>query len=326
MRIGVHAHSFLLAAGLRDFQPVGRGALSAAQLLEKAAHYKFHAVQLTRQNITSWEMIDLVALRQTAEDQSLTLHLSTDIFDGEHLADMIRAAHTMGATQVSVGLTHLMGSLQQRQRRLESMLDQLDIALKTAERYKIMLAIENGHHVAAADLAALIDAAGSDRIGVCFDMGNALTVPEHPVESADTLGRYCTSAHLKDWHAYRIDTGILLENCPVGEGVLEVVDVMRALKKHKPNLTVFLQTAAERYTVPLLEDEFLATYPRITARALAGALRRGSLNYSQDEMAFPHERKASEKEVLKWEDDRVKRSLKQAQKLLGAESLTLSLG
>ena len=33
-----------------------------------------------------------------------------------------------------------------------------------------------------------------------------------------------------------------------------------------------------------------------------------------------------EREVLKWEEDRLKRSLKQARKLMGTESLTLSLG
>jgi len=114
-------------------------------------------------------------------------------------------------------------------------------------------------------------------------------------------------------------------NCPVNEGALEVVTVLKALKTRKPDLTVFLQTAAERIAVPVLEDEFLQRYPRITARALAGLLRRGTLVYDEKTLRFPHELGATEREVLKWEDDRVKRSVKAAGKLMGTDSLTLEL-
>ncbi|MHB9026397.1 MAG: sugar phosphate isomerase/epimerase family protein [Armatimonadota bacterium] len=326
MKLGLHAFSLLLAGGLREFQPVGRGILTAAQLMDKAALLECDAVQLARRNITDWDMVALVGLRGRAEELGLTLHLSTDSFDGEHLADMIRAANTLGAPQVTVGLSHLRGTVQQRTRVLEDLLRGLDVALTAAKRNKVHLVIENGRHTAAADLAALIQAAQSDRIAVCYDMGNALTVPEDPVESAKILGPLCRSAHLKDFQVYRTVEGVMLVNCPVGDGVVPIVDVLRELKLCKPTLPVFLQTGAERIYVPLLEDEFLKTYPRITARAVAGLLRRGALIYNDDEMRFPHEKKASEREVLKWEEDRLKRSLRHARKLMGTESLTLSLG
>jgi sugar phosphate isomerase/epimerase len=326
MKLGLHAFSLLLAGGLRDYQPVGRGLLTASQLLEKAAQLKFDAVQLARRNITDWDMVALVGLRGQAEALGLTLHLSTDSFDGEHLADMIRAANTLGAPQVTVGLSQLRGTVQQRTRVLEDLLRGLDVALVAAKRNKVALVIENGRHTAAADLAALIQAAQSERLSVCYDMGNALTVPEDPVEGARILGPLCRSAHLKDFQAYRTQEGVMLVNCPVGDGVVPIVEVLQELKRCKPDLPVFLQTAAERIYVPLLEDEFLKTYPRITARSLAGLLRRGVLVYDDDALRFPHEKKAGEREVLKWEEDRLKRSLRHARKLMGTESLTLSLG
>jgi len=326
MKLGIHAYSLLLAAGLREYQPVGRGTLTASQLLDKAAQMKFAAVQLARHNITDWDMVALVNLRRQAEELDLTLHLSTNSMQGDHLADMIRAAYTLGATQVTVGLSHLRGNVQQRQHTLESLLGDLDVAIKTAERYKVTLAIENGRHTAAVDLAALIQAAQSEWIGACFDMGNALTVPENPVESAEVLAPFCKSAHLKDFQVYRSVDGAVLVNCPLGSGNVEIVDVLRVLKTQQPSMTVFLQTAAERLHVPVLNDEFLHQYPRISARALAGLLRRGAFNYNVEELAFPHEHKKPEREVLKWEEERLKQSLKQAQKMLGNESLTLSLG
>ncbi|HEY3377609.1 MAG TPA: TIM barrel protein [Armatimonadota bacterium] len=330
MKLGLHAHALLLAGGLRDYQPVGRGTLTAAQLLDKAAQLKFAAVQIARLNVSSdpisqWDMVMLVNLRRQAEELDLQLHLSTNMLLGEHLADLIRAAYTMGAVQVTVGLACLQGNVQQRQHTLEHILGDLDVAIKAAERYKVMLAIENGHHTSAADLAALVQAAQSDWVGACYDMGNALTVPENPVEAAELLAPYCKSAHMKDLQVYRSADGAILVNCPIGEGILELTDVLRALNTRQPDMPIFLQTAAERLAVPLLNDDFLQQYPRITARALAGLLRRGTLVYPDDELRFPHEQKTSEREVLKWEDDRLKRSLKQAQKLMGTQSLTLLL-
>jgi len=326
MKIGLHTFSLVLAAGLRDYQPVGRGSLEASAVMEKAARLKCPALQLAFRQIKEMDMVGLVNLGQQARDLGMVLHLSTGTLEGEHLADMIRKAQYLGAPQVTVGIARLKGTVQQRQQLLESLLRELDVAIKTAERYKILLAFENGRHTAATDLAAFIQAAQSEYVGVCFDIGNALTVPEDPAESAQILGPLAKSAHLKDWQVYRSLKGALLVNCPVGDGVLDLVEVLRVLAVHQPDLLLFLQTVAERVPVPVLDDQFLREYPRITARSLAGLLRLGTLVYSPQEMLFPHEGKAPEKDVLKWEDDRLKRSLKQAHKLLGTESLTLSLG
>ena len=326
MKLGLHAYSLVLAGGLREYQPVGRGVLTAAQLLDKTAQWKFSALQFARQSLAEWDMVTLANLGHQAKELGLTLHLSTNSLVGEHLADMIRHAYTLGAVQVTVGLARLQGNVAQRKSALEALLRELDVAIKIAQKYKIMLAIENGHHTAAADLAALIQAAESDWIGVCFDMGNPLTVPENPVEAAELLAPYCKSAHLKDVQVYRTVDGAMLLNCPLGAGVVEIPEVLRVLNSHHMDLPVFLQTSAERVPVPVLNDDFLQRYPRITARALAGLLRRGTASYQHEEMRFPQERDHPvERDVLKWEEERLKISLVQAKKLLGTQSLTLSL-
>ncbi len=118
MKLGLHAYSLVLAGGLRDYQPVGRGLMSAAQLLKKAAHYKFAAVQFAQQSIPGfpeWDIVSLVNLRHQAEALGVSLHLSTNVLRGEHLATMIRHASTLDAPQVTVGLSHLTGNVQQRQ-------------------------------------------------------------------------------------------------------------------------------------------------------------------------------------------------------------------
>jgi sugar phosphate isomerase/epimerase len=326
MKLGLHAYSLVLAAGLREYRPVGRGVMTASEMLDRAKKLNLEAVQLARHQLAVDDMVALANLGKKAKDLGLELHLSTNQLESEHLIGMIHAAHTLGAKQVTVGLCCLQGNVKERQHRLETLLAALDSAIKRAERYKMPLVFENGRHTAAADLAAFIQAAQSDFVGACYDMGNALTVPENPVEAAEILGPYCRCAHMKDFQVFRTVSGVTLVNCPVGEGAVEISDVLRTLKAKKPELTIFLQTVAERIPVPVLSDDFLQRYPRITARALAGLLRRGTLVYDEDALRFPQEKQASEREALKWEDDRLKRSLKTARKLMGTESLTLALG
>ena len=329
INLGLHAYSLQLATGFRDYKPVGRGLLTVAQLLDKASQWNFSAVQLARLHLptvddTAERMVALVTIREQAERLGLMLHLSTNLLNGEHLEDMIRTAHTLGAVQVTVGLSHLAGNVKQRQQRLETILHDLDVAIRRAERYEIMLVLENGRHTAAADLLALIQAAQSDWIGVCFDMGNAMTVPESPVEAAQMLLPHCKSVHLKDMKVYRTVDGVMLKNCPLGEGAVPLTEVLHVLNE-KPTTPIFLQTAAERIAVPVLTDEFLQQYPRISARALAGLLRQGQYSCEPEELLYPHELKASERDVLKWEEEQLQQSLKQASLLMGRKSLTLSL-
>lgn len=346
MKLGLHAYSFVLASGLRETYKPKRETMTAEQMLDKAVQMKFTALQLGRNSLTKWDMVTLVNLGHAAKEQGVVLHLSTNTLlgklpakaselgeapprkmndgMGEHLADMIRYAYTLGAEQVTVGLSHLQGNVQQRQRTLEQLLQELDVAIKTAERYSIMLALENGRHTAAADLAAVVQAAQSDWVGVCFDTGNPLTVPEDPIDAAKQLAPYCKSVHLKDFAVFRTSNGAMLINSPLGEGVIDAAEVVSALKLKNPETPVFLQTTAERVPVPVLSDEFLQRYPRITARALAALLRLGESEYNANELRFPYERvNPVEKEVLKWEEERIKRS---RTKYFGPQSLTLPLG
>ncbi len=328
MKLGLHAFSLVLAGGLRDaYQPVVEGELTAAAFIERTAKLKLAGLQLARRSIADLDIVELQRLGQQAKAAGITLHLSTNLVEGEHLADMIRAAKWLEAPQVTVGLSHLKGTVAQRQHMLEGLLVALDPAIRTAERYKIMLAFENGRHTAAADLAAFVTAAQSPYVGVCFDVGNPLTVPEDPVASASLLGPMSKSAHLKNWQVYRATDGAVLFNCPLEDGVINLTDVLRVLNSIQPGLLLFLQTTAERLTVPVLDDAFLREYPRITARAMAGLLRQGTRMYQEEALRFPYEQQhTTEEAVLKWEAARLQDSLKHARKLLGEESLALPLG
>ena len=330
MKLGLHAYSLQLAAGLRNCKPPEKSLLTLPKMFNLTRALKLSALQLAQAQLPHTEnssdrMLELLNIREQAGD--LTLHLSTNILQGTHLEEMIRSAHTLGAKQVTVSLSKLAGNVQERKAHLEALMKNLDIAIRRAERYEIMLAIENGHHTAAADLAALIDAIGCEWVGACFDMGNSLTVPESPVEAATILLPKCKSVHLKDMHVFRNETGVILKNCPLGEGVVEIDEVLKIFQA-KPEITYFIQTIAERTSVPLLEDAFLQQYPRITARALAKLLRQSKSGYLPAELLFPHEEKLEWPKIISWEKNQLRASQKYMlakPKKEEATTLTLSL-
>lgn len=304
---GLHAYSLQLAAGLRHLRPPDKSLFTVHKMLAWAQSLKLSAVQLAKSQLPMMEnssdrMVELLKIRENAGD--LTLHLSTNKLEGPHLEEMIRTAHTLGAKQVTVPLSRLSGTVQERKKRLETLLKYLDIAIHRADRYQVMLTIENGRHTSAADLAALIDAAQSDWFKACFDIGNALSVPESPAEAATILLPHCKSVHVKDLQVFRYKEGVLLKNCPLGQGIVgldEVLDVFAA----QPELIFFIQTAAEIVQVPLLDDKFLVEYPRITARALAALLSKGKNDYTPAELKYPHENNFSWGDLIKWEKKQV---------------------
>ncbi|HVV59000.1 MAG TPA: TIM barrel protein [Gaiellaceae bacterium] len=74
----------------------------------------------------------------------------------------------------------------------------LRTAARAAASAGIALAIENHGDLAAAQLAELIDAAGEDALGVCFDTANALRVGDDTLEAVRLLAPRVRMVHLKD--------------------------------------------------------------------------------------------------------------------------------
>ncbi len=326
MKFSLHAHSLSLHMGLRNYKPIGQGIMQLNELFEKAKSMGVSNLQLVQKNLP--ENLDMMALARIGNEAKrfgITLFLSTDTLEGTHLANMIHAASTCGAKSVTVGISHLKGNVKERQARLQNLINDLEPALKAAEKWKIHLLIENGRHSAAVDLLAFIQALSCSYVGVCFDTGNPLSVPENPLESVKTLLPYIRAMHIKDFEVFRSREGIKLVNSPLGTGSVPLVEILKVTKEINEKVPMFIQTDAVRLDVPLLKDSFLDDYPRITAKAVVAALRNGKITAEEDKIKFPFETKNSDKVILDFEEDRLQKSLKEMHKLIGLESLTLSL-
>ena len=88
----------------------------------------------------------------------------------------------------------------------------------------LTLGIENHDRFPAATLRAMIEAAGSERIGVCLDTANSLGAGEGLDAVVRELGSLTVNLHIKDFHIARVPhlMGFTVEGRPAGSGFLNL--------------------------------------------------------------------------------------------------------
>jgi len=101
---------------------------------------------------------------------------------------------------------------------------------RSAEAHGVDLCIENvwnGMFYSAVELADFVDAIGSERVGVYFDLGNVLGYHQHVPHWIDELGQRIKRVHVKD---FQCAVGNLDGFCPLGEGDVPWEQCMAALR------------------------------------------------------------------------------------------------
>jgi sugar phosphate isomerase/epimerase len=151
----------------------------------------------------------------------------------------------------------------------------LDLAGPILEQHRMRLAVENHKDYRAADLADLLRQLKSQFIGVCVDTGNNIALLEDPLETAKTLAPWALSCHLKDMGVREYAEGFLLSEVPLGEGFLDLKQIIDVLRSAHPELRLHLEMMTrDPLRIPCLMPYYWATFPNLPARELAEALSR----------------------------------------------------
>ena len=121
----------------------------------------------------------------------------------------------------------------------------------------LTLGIENHDRFPAASLRAMIEAVGSDRIGVCLDTANSLGAAEGLDSVVQELGPLTVNLHIKDFHIVRVPhrMGFTVQGQPAGSGSLNLPRLLEQLApfNHCRTAVLELWTPPE----PCLEDTIL---------------------------------------------------------------------
>ena len=192
----------------------------------------------------------------------------------------------------------------------KAMFDGIKASVALAEpilrKYQMRLGLENHKGYRSAEQAAWLNRLGSEYVGVCFDFGNNLSLCETPMETLRTLLPYAFCAHIKDMAVEDYEDGFLLSEVPMGEGVLDLKEMVRLLRQRDPNFMFELEMITrDPLKIPVFTTRYWATfddsYSPLPGRDLARTLE--FVRKNKPKAPLPHIAGLSPEAQVKLEDE-----------------------
>jgi 3-oxoisoapionate decarboxylase len=188
----------------------------------------------------------------------------------------------------------------------------LTLAEPILRRHRVRLAVENHKDWLVPELLEWLERISSEHVGVCVDTGNSIALLEDPIEVVRAYAPFAASSHLKDMAVQEDAQGFLLSEVPLGEGFLDLREIVSVLAQANPQLQFNLEMITrDPLRVPCLTDNYWATMKSTPGRRLAEALARVRRNHSA--RPLPQTSGLSLERQLALEDHHVRQSLAFAQ-------------
>ncbi|MDX2248885.1 MAG: TIM barrel protein [Bacteroidia bacterium] len=138
---------------------------------------------------------------------------------------------------------------------------------------RIRLAIENHKDWRADELVTILKEFDSEWIGVNLDFGNNISLLEDPMEVVKTLAPYSFTTHIKDMGVEEYEEGFLLSEVPLGQGILDLRQMIDICLKHRPDITFNLEMITrDPLKIPCLTDKYWATFEDVSGKDMARTL------------------------------------------------------
>ena len=117
----------------------------------------------------------------------------------------------------------------------------------------IKLAVENhGGDLQAREMKRMVEAVGTDVMGVCLDSGNPVWMLEDPHMTLEMLLPYALTSHVRDSAVWKVPEGIAVRWVNMGDGNVDIDGWIRKFIEAKPNL-------------PIIFENLVSANPRIHA-------------------------------------------------------------
>jgi 3-oxoisoapionate decarboxylase len=137
----------------------------------------------------------------------------------------------------------------------------VELAEPVLRKHKMRLGLENHKGYRSAEQAAWLKRLGSEYVGVCFDFGNNLALCEDPMDTLRTLLPYAVFAHIKDMAVEEYEDGFLLSEVDMGEGMLDLKQMVRVLRQKDPNFIFELEMITrDPLKIPVFTPKYWATF------------------------------------------------------------------
>jgi 3-oxoisoapionate decarboxylase len=192
----------------------------------------------------------------------------------------VTVAKEAGATSLRVVCLlgrryELMNSLDDWKQAIERFHRQIAAAVPIVERHRMPLGIENHKDWRVDQQVALLERYSSEYVGVCLDTGNNLAVLDDPIETVEKLAPWTFNVHFKDMAMEESESGFLLSEVPLGEGMLDMPRITGIIRRARPDVRFSLEMITrDPLLVPCLTDRFWASFDDLNGIHLARALTR----------------------------------------------------
>jgi sugar phosphate isomerase/epimerase len=222
-------------------------------------------------------------LRRRAEGYGMFFEgmagLPRDRADADRFAAQLRIAKRAGGKVIRVVMMsgrryERFDSAEQFRESLDRARKSLELAEPIAARERVRLAVENHKDQRIEEMLALLKHLDSEYVGVCVDTGNSIALLEDPLEVVKAYAPWAYSAHLKDMAVGRHEDGFLLSEVTLGEGMLDLAEMIDLLRRAKPDVQFSLEMITrDPLRVPCLTKKYWATLAGVPGRDLARTLR-----------------------------------------------------
>lgn len=279
MRLGIDSYS------LKD------QGWDAFQMLDYSAGIGLDNVHFSeRGNFASLEPEYLRRLKAHADELGLSVEVGMGSFNryavsfksglgsGEQqLADMIGAASIMGSPVVRcfMGMEVDRTGTVPFAEQLKECVRTLRAVAPRARDAGIKIGVENhgGVDLLARELRELIETVGTDVVGACLDTGNPAYGAEDPLLSAEILGPYTVTSHVRDTRIWADDRGAQAQWTPLGQGNVDLRGILAILQAEAPTVPVDLEIITGRgpKALPYFDrsSKFWTVYPQMLAQDFA---------------------------------------------------------
>jgi sugar phosphate isomerase/epimerase len=221
-------------------------------------------------------------LRAKAEKHGMyvegTVALPKDGDDTKRFADELRSAKECGATVLrTVAMNGRRYETFETKEAFDNFAKQawksLQLAEPVARKLDVKLAVENHKDWRIDELLGVLKKLDSPHVGVCLDTGNSIALLEEPLEIVKAYAPWTFTTHFKDMAVAEYDDGFLLSEVPLGDGFLDLKQIVAVVEKARPGVRSNLEMITrDPLRVPCLAPKYWATMDAVGGRQLAQAL------------------------------------------------------
>lgn len=268
-QLGIFSYSYHLATVRRMAAGVSK-AEQSAWLVERVNELELDGLQL---HTNEW---DDGTLRNFLAPGGRYLELATGTWDRESLDDCFVRAKRLGARGVRAILVHDPLAWRRFDEDQPALMRKLEEAAALAEERQMRLGVENHSDYAAWQIARLVGDLKSPYVGMCFDSGNPPSSLEDSVDAAKAAAPYVIQTHLRDFDLVHTDYGLRYEGVPLGDGIVDVKEVVRVLRNESPIDAFSIESAVRADPAKSMEENL---------QYEAEGARR-SVDYARSELGF----------------------------------------